>query len=68
MIERIIDKSNLTKEEISERVAEIVSELSLELSYEDLVDSWVEYEYDKIMNDFTDKEILEYIGEISEEE
>ena len=63
MIERIIDKSNLTKEEISERVAEIVSELSLELSYEDLVDSWVEYEYDKIMNDFTDKEILEYIGE-----
>ena len=68
MIERIIDKSNLTKEEISERVAEIVSELSLELSYEDLVDYWVEYEYDKIMNDFTDKEILEYIGEISEEE
>ena len=68
MIARIIDKSNLTKEEISERVAEIVSELSLELSYEDLVDSWVEYEYDKIMNDFTDKEILEYIGEISEEE
>ena len=68
MIERIIDKSNLTKEEISERVAEIVSELSLELSYEDLVDSWVEYEYDRIMNDYTDKEILEYIGEISEEE
>ena len=68
MIERIIDESNLTKEEIAEKVAEVVNELGLEMSLEDLLEFWVEAEHDRIMNDFTDKEILEYIGEISEEE
>ena len=68
MIERIIDESNLTKEEIAEKVSEVVNELGLEKSLDELLEFWVEAEHDRIMNDFTDKEILEYIGEISEEE
>ena len=67
MTERIIDGSNLTKEEISKRVYDAVSELAMEMSLEDLLQFWIEYEHDKIMSDFTDKEILEYIGETSEE-
>ena len=63
MIQRIIDTSPLTKEEISEKVSDAVNELAMEMSLEDLLEFWVEYEHDRIMNDFTDKEILEYIGE-----
>ena len=63
MIERIIDESNLTKEEIAEKVSEVVNELGLEKSLDELLEFWVEAEHDRIMNDFTDKEILEYIGE-----
>ena len=63
MIERIIDESNLTKEEIAEKVSEAVNELAMEKCVDELLEFWVEAEHDRIMNDFTDKEILEYIGE-----
>ena len=36
MIERIIDESNLTKEEIAEKVSEVVNELGLEKSLDEL--------------------------------
>ena len=59
----IIYESNLTKEEIAEKVSEIVNELGLEKSLDELLEFWVEAEHNRIMNDFTNKEILEYIGE-----
>lgn len=59
----IIYESNLTKEEIAEKVSEIVNELGLEKSLDELLEFWIEAEHNRIMNDFTNKEILEYIGE-----
>ena len=64
MIERIIDESNLTKEEIAEKVSEAVNELAMEKSVDELLEFWVEAEHDRIMNDFTDKEILEFLDPI----
>ena len=66
MTERIIDESNLTPEEISDKVEDGVHELGLEMSLEDLLEFWEGMEFDRIMNDFTDKQILEYIGEEEE--
>ena len=62
---RIIDTSPLTKEEISERVFDAVNKIAINMPIEDLLQLYIEYEHDRIMSDFTDKEILEYIGEIS---
>ena len=68
-IEREINnKSNLSSKEIASKVANGVHELGLEMSLEDLLEFWEEAEFDRIMNDFADKEVLEYIHEEGEEE